>query len=349
MSWSYSALRRVPWTLVGLFALAPELPAQDLYPPPRYTVLSDAPWHAGAGMSLLPNVGLTTAFGKVVSGDAAGWWGVDFQLDVQPIDDKSVVDDGNPEAGDFYSMRLGLEHAEPFGEFTQFHARGGLAWFDADGDPNWVGAPGDWYGIHGGIGFTTEVAGAWSVGPGLSLLLVNNPDADETDVVPMFQWTARRWFGRSPSRQPRAKHPVFEAAARVGYVDDPAVGFAAGQVLSHTESRATSFELDTVLTDPGSGDLARLGGSFKVRWWPDHRSHPVLRLGVVWLRTTAPTPSLETEGDYVGLDANFGWEFDLGDTWFTGPSVGAAVLALEGEVEDLTVLPQASWYLGKRF
>lgn len=338
-----------PIVLALTASLTASLAAQDLYPPPRYTVLPDAPWHAGAGISLLPNVGATTAFGKVVSGDGAGWWGVDFQLDVQPIDDEDVVDDGNPEAGDFYAMRLGLEQAEPFGAFTSFHLRGGLAWFDADGDPNWVSAPGDWYGIHGGIGFTTEVAGSWSVGPGLSLLVVNNPEAHETDVVPMFQWTARTWFGRSPSRQPRAKHPVFEAAGRIGYVDDPALGFAAGQVLSHTDSRVTSFELDTVLTDPGSGDLARLGGSFKVRWWPDDRSHPVLRLGLVWLRTTAETKSLDEAGDYVGVDASFGWEFDFADAWFTGPAVGASVLALEGEVEDLTVLPQASWYVGRRF
>jgi hypothetical protein len=142
----------------------------------------------GLGLSLLPNIGLA-AQGSQVMRETPDWtWSGELELTHQFIDEESLSDDGNPPAGDWTQVQLGLLWAShPEGRRHWTH-RAGMFWFRALGEPNIIDDPGDYVGLYYGAGYRTDFGPHLSMGPELALLGAFREGGGVVEVVPQFTW-----------------------------------------------------------------------------------------------------------------------------------------------------------------
>jgi len=176
----------LPWLLAALVAgcraSAPSAePAADL----------------GLAPSLLPNVGLALSASLPLPGtreaDSRWVWRAEARFTDQFVDDKSVADNGFPEAGNWTQLDLGLrldERLDPQGEQrTRWSLRFGLVGFDARGEPNLVEEPGHYLGAYLGAGRSTRFANGLWLGPELTLIAASGEDPRV--FIPQLTWGLR--------------------------------------------------------------------------------------------------------------------------------------------------------------
>ena len=85
-------------------------------------------------------------------------------------------------------------------------------------------------------------------------------------------------------------------------------------------------------------------GGVKASLLPCGRLHPTGRLGLAWFRATEDTEFIPEAGDYVGVYAGLGLEYDLTDRITTGPEISLIAASKEGEFDPVYV-PQFSWHV----
>lgn len=134
-------------------------------------------------------------------GFASAW---EANVTLQPVDDETLADDGNPEAGTWTQAGLSLRLDRPLSEGTRWTLRGGPQWFEAKDEPNIVDAPGHYVGLRLGIGFETLFGDGLRGGPEVAVLPVWGGDEHEFRLVPQLTWTLR-W-----SPRPRATSALRE-------------------------------------------------------------------------------------------------------------------------------------------
>ena len=116
-----------------------------------------------------------------------------------------------------------------------------------------------------------------------------------------------------------------------------------------------------------SGSLMSASAGMRIRFQPRARGHVTARAGLSWLRTDGnphdlDTASLDWRGDYIGVYAGIGYEFDLGCNWTTGPEArvfaGYAFNQLQDRVpriganagrDDFGFYGMFIWHLDYRF
>lgn len=158
------------------------------------------------------------------------------------------------------------------------------------------------------------------------------------------------------AQRPR-RFPRGEVYAGLTVVAVPAIGVGLefGQRFSRTRTADWAFEMQAAWQDLGaavccdtSGTFAQIAGGVKATFRPLSRSHPVLRGGFGWFRSTGSTELVETPGDYVSLYVGAGWEWDITPTLTTGPEVRVMLASIEKEFDPI-VVPQVQWHLVWRF
>jgi hypothetical protein len=343
-------LTDVPHTLVA--PPEPELPKDlpDLYLRPT-SPGRRSDFYAGGGLSVLPNIGISAHAGYVFCHRPEVEWSVEVEGIWQFLDDKTFVDDGNPEAGDWYQAKVGvLARSTPT---DRRHAtwRGGFTWFRATGEPNLVEQPGDYFGVYTGVGFETDITPSLSIGPEVSLVVAAGPGPIKDGIVPQVAWRAT-W---RPDCSLHAREPLCPGEVYGGGVIalSPSVGggFEFGQVFARSrlatwsiEALAAFQDLSTDLWGEGEGSWGQARGGVKATFAPATRGHVTARAGIAWFRQTAATAFVDTPGDYLGGYAGLGYEFDVTRHLTTGPEISVLVGAREGTA-DFVATPQLLWHV----
>ena len=311
-------------------------------------------WYVGGGGSFLPNIGVSAHAGYVFRQRANSYMALEAEGIWQFIDDETFVDDGNPAAGDWTQVRVGLKWADAMGPHTRKVLRAGATYAKAEGVPNIVQSPGDYFGAYIGAGFETDLNRNWTIGPELSLALVSDSGFSDIDhgLVPQFNWRLSYWMGGNPSCG-CANYPVGDVYGGVTALLGPAVGggLTFGQVFQRTPNTTWSFEVmgayqdlsDGTLLAEGDGRWGQLQGGLKALFQPRASAHWTGRLGGTWIRNTAEVSGLSGTNDRVGLHAGIGYAWDLGGRFRTGPELLAHVVTPEGSF-DPEVVPQLAWH-----
>jgi len=143
----------------------------------------------GLAPSFLPNLGLAASAAMPVS--EASPWRLEARFTDQFVDDKSFADDGNPEAGDWTQLDLGLLRFWPWDDDRAWSLRFGLVGFEARGEPNLVDESGDYLGAYCGVGRFWRFGKGFAFGPELTLVAATGPDPRA--VFPQLTW-GFRWM-----------------------------------------------------------------------------------------------------------------------------------------------------------
>jgi hypothetical protein len=136
--------------------------------------------------SLLPNLGLALSATVPLDLDATHETRLELRFTDQFLDDKSIAPNGDPEAGDWTQLDLGLRWNER-GPETFWTFRVGLTTFRARGEPNLIDAPGGYVGLYAGLGRRTWLTEHLFLGPELSLIVAHGDD-DPRALVPQITW-----------------------------------------------------------------------------------------------------------------------------------------------------------------
>ncbi|MHC4549318.1 MAG: hypothetical protein ACYTEZ_11140 [Planctomycetota bacterium] len=145
-------------------------------------------WYAGASFSAIPGVGLAAGGGKVVVRAKQHDWAAEAQIVRHFLDDKDLADDGFGDHGRMTAVRAGFKHSTNPGRTRHVTFRYGFMFYRATGAPGIVEAPGDYFGLYAGVGFETELSRRWTMGPELSLAVLEGEGSLSTEVVPTFHW-----------------------------------------------------------------------------------------------------------------------------------------------------------------
>lgn len=301
--------------------------------------------------SFLPNVGLGLGGGVVVSRTSSATTSLELLGTWQFLDDEDFIDDGNPAAGDWYQLRLGAKMSFQPKSRRHLTLRAGGIWLQANGEPNILDVPGDYYGVYGGVGFETDVTPCLTVGPELSLLLVTRDSDFSVEPVPQFNWHFTWWQNAATSADlPRA--PLGEFYVGASAIASPGLGggLEFGQVFARTPQATWSFEVLAALQDPGDslwfdggGNYGQVRGGVKGSFSPCDCGHWTARGGLAWLRSTAANDFLDETGDHVGVYASVGYEWDITPRFTTGPELLLFLVAKESD-SDIQALPQLGWH-----
>lgn len=339
------SLAGVPHTVVG-----PEFNRTSYVASARIH-LEKPNFYAGGGLSLFPNIGASIHAGYVVkrfskfelAAEAEGIW--------QFLDDETFADDENDAAGNWYQLKLGgLARFAPEAR-RHLTTRAGFTWFQANGVPNMVEKPGDYYGGYVGVGFETDLTPNLTIGPEFTLLVTKGPDTWNDGVVPQLGWklTWRPCTGYLHAQRPM---PPGEIYGGIAALVSPALGgaFEFGQVFRRDGTAVWSFELqagaqvlDDYMWSHGDGDWAQLRGGFKASFSPRCKGHLTGRLGMAWVRSTGETEFLSKPEDYYGAYVGVGYEYDLNPHLTTGPELTFLLMSVE-KTFDIEVVPQFQWH-----
>lgn len=143
----------------------------------------------GLAGSVLPNAGLEAQGSVLLQRRPRVDWRLEASVTQQFYDDSDIVDDGNPEAGDFTQVGLSLRALTAAHERRHWTLRAGPVWFRARGRPNLVDEAGDYLGLRVGVGFETDLSERWSMGPELALITAYGEG--KWELVPQLTWGVR--------------------------------------------------------------------------------------------------------------------------------------------------------------
>jgi hypothetical protein len=141
----------------------------------------------GLAPSFLPNLGVAASLSVPVR--ASSPWQLEARFTDQFVDDKSFADDGNPEAGNWTQLDLGLLRLSLPEEERAWSVRFGVTGFEARGEPNLVDESGDYLGAYLGIGRFRRFGSGLALGPELTLVAATGPDPFA--LFPQLTWGLR--------------------------------------------------------------------------------------------------------------------------------------------------------------
>ncbi len=122
-------------------------------------------------------------------------WSVTLDGTLQPWDEELFHDDGNPAAGTWSQVQLGLRRTTLSEDGRRWSWRGGAMWARAGSFPNLVQKEGDYNGGYVSYGFASPFADGWWLGPEISLILVEHEGSiSEVGFFPQLVWRAERRF-----------------------------------------------------------------------------------------------------------------------------------------------------------
>lgn len=150
-------------------------------------------YFAGLGFSAIPGVGLAAEGGKVVRRADRYDLALEGEIIRHFWDDTDFADDNLGEPGRMTAVRVGARQAISPGRKRHGVFRYGFQFYRASGSPGIIDAPGDYYGAYASAGFETELSRHWSMGPELSVAVLEGSGSLPTEVVPTFFWRFTYW------------------------------------------------------------------------------------------------------------------------------------------------------------
>lgn len=132
--------------------------------------------YAGIGFSALPGVGASATLGQIFS-DRSELFDFAFELGTTRQD----MDNGR-----FFQVQLGVKQTASPGHDRHLVFRYGLTWFRATGTPDLIDRPGDYLGLHVGVGYEWELSPRITVGPEARVLIVIGEGSLGREIVPQF-------------------------------------------------------------------------------------------------------------------------------------------------------------------
>lgn len=135
--------------------------------------------------SVLPNLGLAATASTPVDVGPLFETRLEARFTDQFLDDKSVAPNGDPRAGDWTQLDLGLRW-NGRGEHFFWTFRAGLVGFHARGEPNLIDEPGRYVGAYAGFGRRAWLTEHLSFGPEVTLIAAHGPDPRV--LVPQITW-----------------------------------------------------------------------------------------------------------------------------------------------------------------
>ena len=308
----------------------------------------------GAGGNVIPSIGFSVHAGKVLWRNENIMGAFEAELIGQFIDDETFVDDGNPEADPFIQFKAGIKtRNNPHGA-RHLTFRGGLTWFYAGDDPNIVQDEGHYAGIYLGGGFETDLTPNLTVGPEIALTVATQLDSFDVSVVPTLSWRATWWPCGNGKACNDCRAPGEVYVDVVGSVSPTfGGGLGLGQVFARDDGIVWSFEtlanfqsLSDTLLGESDGNFGQLRGGIKAAFHGCGFGRLTGRAGATFIRNTGDIDGFSRQGDYVGLYAGVGYEFDLGSRITTGPEINVSVVDREGLSDvDIEILPQLLWHV----
>ncbi len=310
--------------------------------------------------SFMPNVGLGIGGGRVLrqssvqtlSAEVLGTW--------QFLDDEAFIDDGNPPAGDFFQVRVGLKSSLAPRARRHVVFRTGAVWFQASGEPNIVDEPGDYYGLYGSVGFETDISPCLTLGPELALMAVTPTSEFSVEPVPQLNWhltwhPGRATFHGVGAHAPAVRRPPlseFYGGISAALLPGVGGGFCGGHVFARSRLAVYSFEMLAAFQSGGQtlafedgGMWGQLRGGGKMCLLPCCRWHPTARAGLGWIRSTASNEFLSANSDYFGAYVGLGVEYDISRQLSTGPEVSLMMVTRENTDFSLELVPQVHWHV----
>ena len=332
----------------------------DPCPPPCCEIVDLGCWkppvcrktYIDGSLSLLPNIGLGLGGGRVFTTTKDDTWSFEVQGVYQFVDDKTFVDNGSPEAGDWLQLRAGFKASNNPNGRRHLTKRFGAVLIDAAGAPNVIQDPGTYWGVYGGIGFETDLTPTLTVGPELSVMVVaDDEDFDVARPIPQLNWHAIVWLGGARgSCLERAPYGELYVGAHLMASPGFGGGVEAGQVFARSSLATWSLEVLAGAQDPSDallfeedGRWGQIRGGVKASFQPCSCGHWTARAGAVWLRSTARNEFLDLTGDYVGAYLGGGYEWDIGKRFATGPELVLMGVARESS-SDFEAVVQAHWH-----
>jgi hypothetical protein len=116
--------------------------------------------YGGIGIVGLPSVGGQLTGGQYFSKSCEKY---DFAFELRAAVEGG--DDSATQDGGFYQVQMGVKQILSPGHAEHLFFRYGLTWFRANGDPEIIDEPGDYFGAYGGVGYEWRLGKRWWIGP----------------------------------------------------------------------------------------------------------------------------------------------------------------------------------------
>lgn len=150
-------------------------------------------YYGGLSFTAIPGVGFAAHGGKVVHRAEK----FDLSLEAEIVrdfwDDTDFANDNLGDPGRMTCVRIGARQALSPGWKRHAVFRYGLQLYRATGSPGIIEDPGDYFGGYGSIGFETDLARHWSMGPEISVAVLGGEGSLPTEIVPTFFWRLTFW------------------------------------------------------------------------------------------------------------------------------------------------------------
>jgi hypothetical protein len=135
--------------------------------------------YGGLGVVGLPSVGGQLTGGQYFS---KSWekWDLAFEL-------RAAVEGGDDSAtqdGGFYQVQMGVKQVGSPGHDRHLFFRYGVTWFRANGDPEMIDDPGDYFGAYGGVGYEWRLGERWWIGPEATLNVTDGEGGLGSEILP---------------------------------------------------------------------------------------------------------------------------------------------------------------------
>jgi len=308
--------------------------------------------YASGAFSFLPNIGLQVSGGRVIRRTADATTSLEVAAALQFLDDEDFINDGNPKAGDWWQVRAGAKVSYDPAARRHVTLRYGGVWLQANGEPNIIQTPGNYYGVYAAGGFETDVSSCLTVGPEIAIMAVTKENDLKIRTVPQLNYHVTWWLDGRRRGGALSRPPVGEFYVGGVGLMGPGLGggFEAGQVFARTPKMTWAFEMQAAWQDPGQGlwfnsdgKWGQVRGGLKATFAPCCKGHLVFRGGASWLRSTARTTFLDTSFDHIGGYVGVGYEVDVTPRFTTGPELSVLFVSRENK-PSLFLIPQLSWH-----
>lgn len=135
--------------------------------------------------SVLPNLGLAASASTPVRAGRSFETRLEVRFTDQFLDDKNLSPNGDPRAGDWTQLDLGVRW-NGRGERRFWTFRTGVVGFHARGEPNLIDEPGRYVGVYAGFGRRAWLTEHLAFGPEVNLIAAHGPDPRV--LVPEITW-----------------------------------------------------------------------------------------------------------------------------------------------------------------
>jgi hypothetical protein len=131
------------------------------------------------GVLGLPSIGGSLTGGQYFTKSCEKW---DFAFELRGA--AQGGDDSATQDGGFYQVQMGVKQVGSPGHDAHLFFRYGLTWFRANGDPEFIDDPGDYFGAYGGVGYEWRIGERWWIGPEATVNFVDGEGGLGAEFLP---------------------------------------------------------------------------------------------------------------------------------------------------------------------